>query len=208
MSNSSSREPGNHIPNSAFTISRTSLRGTFSTLLIRLYPWPAACRAAGLQRYMKNTLGRHSMTARTLSMTCQLTSWVEASKLTVSDDAVVDGEEEPTSGTNAQHHKIQSRTALANAQRRSIHSAGQCTAPVNVQHTVNHRMQTRWDYRAKTVPCRSLQEYGCNRPNKSRHLFLQSTQQPHNRENIGDCSVIDNSNSYVSIKRSSQLDNI
>jgi hypothetical protein len=68
------------------------------------------------------------MTARTLSMTRQLTSWVEASKLTVSDDAVVDGEEEPTSGTNAQHHKIQSRTALANAQRRSIHSAGQCTA--------------------------------------------------------------------------------
>jgi len=81
--------------------------------------------AAGLQRYMKNTLGRHSMTARPLSMTRQLTSWVEASKLTVSDDAVVDGEEEPTSGTNAQRwsqHKIQSRTALANAQRRSTYS--------------------------------------------------------------------------------------
>jgi hypothetical protein len=68
--------------------------------------------------------------------------------------------------------------------------------------SVNHGIQTGREYRQKSY-----------RPNNPGDFFqnckyLQIIQQPHNREIIRDYGVIDNSNGYMSIKKSIQMNKI
>ena len=68
--------------------------------------------------------------------------------------------------------------------------------------SVNHGMQTGWDYCAKTVPrteCRGTVATVLTNPRIffENHKKSLSTQQSHSTENIRDCIVIDNSKGYL-----------